>query len=44
MEDHILTDTYKTQKRTKHIKKHDNIYNEILVEVRNTKKINLWIY
>jgi hypothetical protein len=35
MEDHILIDTYKTQKRTKNIKKHDNIYNEILLEVRN---------
>jgi hypothetical protein len=35
MEDRILIDTYRTQKLTNNIKKQDNIYNEILLEVRN---------
>ena len=34
MEDHIFTDTYKTEKSNNHVKKQDKIYSEILLEVR----------
>jgi hypothetical protein len=37
MEDRILTDTHRTQKLTNNIKKQDQIYNEILLEVRDIR-------
>jgi hypothetical protein len=35
MEDRILMDTHRTQKLVNNIKKQDNIYNDILLDVRD---------